>query len=170
MRMDNVMVGWLVWQSWCGDMGTLCVPPSSLPASWQHTQHSKFNSVQLWASGEVFAGTSSEQMRQLRSLSLQHYMLWGGGRINPYSKLAGASPSIYLGNLAGVVHPLCTCGCLCRALHDVSLCALSLAWCLFPAGLVQAPHAWDPAASALPHAHLASPACHPLQPRKTSAK
>lgn len=59
-------------------MGTLCVPPTSLPTSWHHTQHSKFDSVQLWTSGEMFAGTSYEQMRQLRSLSLRHYMLWEG--------------------------------------------------------------------------------------------
>lgn len=66
------------------------------PGSWQHSsQHSKLHSVQSWALGEVFAGLRYEQMRQLRSVSLRHYVLWGGGRINLHSKPAGASPSIY---------------------------------------------------------------------------
>lgn len=46
----------------------------------QRSQHSKFNSVEFWRAGEVFAGPSSEQMRQLRSLSLRHYVLWGRGK------------------------------------------------------------------------------------------
>lgn len=70
--------------------------PALHPGLWQQrAQHSKFHSVQFWASGEVFAGTSCEQMRQLRSLSLRHYVLWGGGRINLHSKRAGTSPSTY---------------------------------------------------------------------------
>lgn len=53
--------------------------PSRLMAADPARGPSPANStLQFWRAGEVFAGASYEQMRQLRSLSLRHYVLWRG--------------------------------------------------------------------------------------------
>lgn len=85
-------------------LGTQCVHPHPTarpcllcrPAWWQPEVPAQ--QIQLCSSGEWGSVCRYELCTNeaLRSLSLRHYMLWGGRRINLYSKPAGASPSIYL--------------------------------------------------------------------------
>lgn len=148
--MDSVTVGWPVRQSWrvqehCQAWGHRVFIPTSLPGScllcypgsWQQTQpesqHSKFDSVQFWRAGEVFAGTSYERMRQLKSLSLRHYVLWGGGKNKSILKACRS----FTKHLFKAIWPMWYTHCVIVAVHagpcmmSVSLRCLWLAPC-FP--------------------------------------